>query len=85
MQHILVGQKYLFYLECINEIGNKGVYFHFDFYKRVSVIQISWLKKGGNIKTKITLSKKFKFETKINGVVYHSDKISSVLRLVKNI
>lgn len=63
---------------------NPDTIWHFiEIYSRVPYMQISWVEKGGSIKTKVDFSKKLQFKTVLDGVTYHSDNIYSVVELIK--
>lgn len=78
-----IGTKTLFLWDMLLKAKPYNVKMYIETYNKVSIFQISWHKKGGSLKTIVRPHLKFPYTTTINGVTYNSDKIESVINLVK--
>lgn len=83
MSTILIGYKTLFIIELNKKLKDKNIKYFIEYYKLIGLIQISWHTKGGNLKTRINVSKAYPFCTKIGNIEHHSNNIESVIRLIK--
>jgi len=80
---MLVSSRTYFLIQVETQIRKKNIRYFIESYKRSRLMQISWHTKGGNIKTRINISKAYPFCTKIGNIEYHSNNIESVIKLIK--